>query len=359
MTSYTSGRSGRRAGTARIKENVVFLCPSLWSASRSPKQNVTRNRNCASVGVNPPCRFKEVVQEASCSPARAGRRGRGHARMAAITRRVALPGRLLSAWRRARRRNCGQARRSRAEAPRRAASSSTGPSKAIPSRIARLLGQLELGSGRSRRPRSSSSGCCSSPSFSSFDLQRPSPLPPGALLAGHLAHRRARAGEARAGEDLEVGGILGGPGERGDARGFLSAECLRVVVVVVAVLRLLVPVAGFRAGVLRDERIRAGGGELDQVPDACVRVRVRVDVSREEKGGLTRRRTRAEHALAREHSSTAASSPTRAARSARCGSHAPTRQPTITRRSGSGSLEASDVLQAADHLARRRDPYFQ
>ena len=109
-----------------------------------------------------------------------------------------------------------------------------------------------------------------------------SPLSADALLAGHLAQQRSEQAEREHDEDLEVGRhILGGPGERGDARGFLSAECLRVVVVVVvAVLRLLVPVAGFRAGVLRDEPIRAGGGELDQVPDACVRVRVRVGVSR-------------------------------------------------------------------------------
>lgn len=113
-----------------------------------------------------------------------------------------------------------------------------------------------------------------------------SPLSADALLARHFAQQRSEQAERKHDEDLEVGRhILGGPGERGDARGLLSAEGLRVVVVVVvAVLRLLVPVAGFRAGVLRDEPIRAGGGELDQVPDACVRVRVRVGVSRRKRG---------------------------------------------------------------------------
>ena len=164
-----------------------------------------------------------------------------------------------------------------------------------------LLGQPSIGSGRSTPATLVVLGVLLFAVVLVVPVFAPSPLPADALLAGHLAQQRSEQAEREHDEDLEVGRhILGGPGERGDARGFLSADCLRVVVVVVAVLRLLVPVAGFRAGVLRDERIRAGGGELDQVPDACVRVRVRVDVSRRKREVNAPSNTRRTRARARE-----------------------------------------------------------
>ena len=177
MTSYTSGRSGRRASTARIKENVVFLCPSRWSASRSPKQNVTRNRNCASVGVNPPCRFKRLFRSFMQSCA-SGSPGRGHARMVAITRRASAPvatsnapSRIVESCARHRVASggaaaCGELRHRTIRGT-------------IPSRIARLcLDNPALGAEDPRRPRSSSSGSFSSPSFSSSPSSRRPPFPP-------------------------------------------------------------------------------------------------------------------------------------------------------------------------------------
>jgi len=120
-----------------------------------------------------------------------------------------------------------------------------------------------------------------------------------------------------------------------------------VVVVVVAVLRLLVPVAGFRAGVLRDEPIRAGGGELDQVPDARVRVRVRVGVSRRKRGVNAPSNTCRTRALARERIVDAKASSTR--KRLREKVFRPSRLTALTTTSrgpseARGNLEASDVL---------------
>mmetsp|Transcript_7173 Transcript_7173/g.32382 ORF Transcript_7173/g.32382 Transcript_7173/m.32382 type:complete len:267 (+) Transcript_7173:962-1762(+) len=90
MQSYTSGSSGLLANTARISENVVDRCSSLWSPSRSPNANVMMNLNCASVGVNAVWRFNRLFSSfrqscASCSF------GDEHSRSSAMIRLANAP----------------------------------------------------------------------------------------------------------------------------------------------------------------------------------------------------------------------------------------------------------------------------